>query len=136
MENGECRGVVALCLEDGKIHRFRSHQTVLATGVRAPPPLPSAPHGLISNVRPTTDRATVVPTSRPPRPTRAPVTVTAWPSARACPARTSSSSSSTRLVSMVPVVSSPKVHHQQPPLCAVRVVRGNINIYSLCVGCN
>lgn len=38
MENGECRGVVALCLEDGKIHRFRSHQTVLATGVRAPPP--------------------------------------------------------------------------------------------------
>jgi succinate dehydrogenase (ubiquinone) flavoprotein subunit len=32
MENGECRGVVALCLEDGKIHRFRSHQTVLATG--------------------------------------------------------------------------------------------------------
>ncbi len=38
MENGECRGVVALCLEDGKIHRFRSHQTVLATGVRAPHP--------------------------------------------------------------------------------------------------
>jgi len=32
MENGECRGVVALCLEDGSIHRFRSHQTVLATG--------------------------------------------------------------------------------------------------------
>src|SRR4028118_1851568 len=32
MEGGECRGVVALCLEDGTIHRFRSHSVVLATG--------------------------------------------------------------------------------------------------------
>jgi len=32
MENGECRGVMALCLDDGTIHRFRSHYTVLATG--------------------------------------------------------------------------------------------------------
>ncbi|MFN3433538.1 MAG: succinate dehydrogenase flavoprotein subunit [Sphingomonas sp.] len=32
MENGVCRGVVALCMEDGSIHRFRSHNTVLATG--------------------------------------------------------------------------------------------------------
>jgi succinate dehydrogenase / fumarate reductase, flavoprotein subunit len=32
MENGACRGVIALCMEDGTIHRFRSHQTVLATG--------------------------------------------------------------------------------------------------------
>ncbi|XP_071535322.1 succinate dehydrogenase [ubiquinone] flavoprotein subunit, mitochondrial [Panulirus ornatus] len=32
MENGECCGVVALCLEDGSIHRFRSKNTVLATG--------------------------------------------------------------------------------------------------------
>jgi len=32
MENGECRGVMALCLEDGSIHRFRSHAVVLATG--------------------------------------------------------------------------------------------------------
>ncbi|XP_063850081.1 succinate dehydrogenase [ubiquinone] flavoprotein subunit, mitochondrial-like [Scylla paramamosain] len=32
MEDGECRGVVALCLEDGSIHRFRSKNTVLATG--------------------------------------------------------------------------------------------------------
>ena len=32
MENGQCRGVVALCMEDGSIHRFRSHNTVLATG--------------------------------------------------------------------------------------------------------
>jgi succinate dehydrogenase / fumarate reductase, flavoprotein subunit len=32
MENGVCRGVIALCMEDGSIHRFRSHSTVLATG--------------------------------------------------------------------------------------------------------
>ncbi|KAI9321283.1 succinate dehydrogenase flavoprotein subunit 1 [Dichotomocladium elegans] len=32
MENGECKGVIALNMEDGTIHRFRSHKTVLATG--------------------------------------------------------------------------------------------------------
>ncbi|UZK65694.1 succinate dehydrogenase flavoprotein subunit [Sphingomonas sp. M1-B02] len=36
MEDGpngpECRGVIALCMDDGSIHRFRSHTTVLATG--------------------------------------------------------------------------------------------------------
>ncbi len=32
MEDGRCRGVIALCMEDGSIHRFRAHQTVLATG--------------------------------------------------------------------------------------------------------
>ena len=32
MENGECRGVVAINMADGTIHRFRAHQTVLATG--------------------------------------------------------------------------------------------------------
>jgi succinate dehydrogenase / fumarate reductase flavoprotein subunit len=32
MEDGECRGVIALCMEDGSIHRFRSHAVVLATG--------------------------------------------------------------------------------------------------------
>ncbi len=32
MENGACRGVIAMCIEDGSIHRFRSHQTILATG--------------------------------------------------------------------------------------------------------
>ena len=31
-DDGACRGVMALCLEDGTIHRFRAHQTVLATG--------------------------------------------------------------------------------------------------------
>jgi len=32
MEDGECRGVIALCMEDGSIHRFRSKNTILATG--------------------------------------------------------------------------------------------------------
>jgi succinate dehydrogenase / fumarate reductase flavoprotein subunit len=32
MENGACRGVIAMCMEDGTIHRFRSHSVVLATG--------------------------------------------------------------------------------------------------------
>jgi succinate dehydrogenase / fumarate reductase, flavoprotein subunit len=32
MENGACRGVMALNMEDGTIHRFRAHQTILATG--------------------------------------------------------------------------------------------------------
>ncbi|TNN13918.1 Succinate dehydrogenase [ubiquinone] flavoprotein subunit B isoform 1 [Schistosoma japonicum] len=32
MENGECRGVIAVCLEDGTLHRFRSRNTILATG--------------------------------------------------------------------------------------------------------
>ncbi len=31
-EDGACRGVIALCMEDGSIHRFRAHETVLATG--------------------------------------------------------------------------------------------------------
>lgn len=32
MENGECRGIIALNMEDGTLHRFRAHKTVLATG--------------------------------------------------------------------------------------------------------
>jgi len=31
-EEGVCRGVMALNMDDGTIHRFRGHQTVLATG--------------------------------------------------------------------------------------------------------
>ena len=31
-KEGACRGVIALCLEDGTIHRFRAAHTVLATG--------------------------------------------------------------------------------------------------------
>ena len=32
MENGECRGVVALDMSDGSLHRFRAHKSILATG--------------------------------------------------------------------------------------------------------
>ena len=32
MENGECRGVIALELATGRLHRFRAHRTILATG--------------------------------------------------------------------------------------------------------
>jgi succinate dehydrogenase / fumarate reductase flavoprotein subunit len=32
MENGECRGVIALDLPSGTLHRFRAHQVILATG--------------------------------------------------------------------------------------------------------
>ena len=32
MDGGVCRGVIAINLEDGSIHRFRAHKTVLATG--------------------------------------------------------------------------------------------------------
>ena len=32
MENGACRGVIALCLDDGSIHRFRAQAVVIATG--------------------------------------------------------------------------------------------------------
>jgi len=31
-DQGVCRGVMALCMEDGTIHRFRAANTVLATG--------------------------------------------------------------------------------------------------------
>ncbi len=31
-DDGACRGVIALCLEDGSVHRFRAQLTVLATG--------------------------------------------------------------------------------------------------------
>jgi succinate dehydrogenase / fumarate reductase flavoprotein subunit len=32
MDNGACRGVIALSMEDGTLHRFRAHKTILATG--------------------------------------------------------------------------------------------------------
>ncbi len=31
-QDGACRGVIAMCLEDGAIHRFRAKRTILATG--------------------------------------------------------------------------------------------------------
>ena len=30
--DGACRGIIALCMEDGTLHRFRANKTVLATG--------------------------------------------------------------------------------------------------------
>ncbi|WP_427969693.1 succinate dehydrogenase flavoprotein subunit [Altererythrobacter sp.] len=32
MKDGKCVGVIAMCLDDGTIHRFRSHAVVMATG--------------------------------------------------------------------------------------------------------
>jgi succinate dehydrogenase / fumarate reductase flavoprotein subunit len=32
MENGECRGVIALDMSDGTVHRFRAHLVIVATG--------------------------------------------------------------------------------------------------------
>jgi len=32
MENGACRGVVALDMSDGTLHRFRAHKVIIATG--------------------------------------------------------------------------------------------------------
>ncbi len=32
MEDGVCRGIIALCMEDGSLHRFRAHRVILATG--------------------------------------------------------------------------------------------------------
>ncbi len=32
MENGACRGVVVMKIEDGSLHRIRAHRTILATG--------------------------------------------------------------------------------------------------------
>ncbi len=32
MEQGECRGVLAYRMDDGTLHRFRAHMTILATG--------------------------------------------------------------------------------------------------------
>ena len=32
MKDGECKGLIAWNLNDGTIHRFRSHITIIATG--------------------------------------------------------------------------------------------------------
>jgi succinate dehydrogenase / fumarate reductase flavoprotein subunit len=32
MDGDACRGVVALNMDDGSLHRFRAHRTILATG--------------------------------------------------------------------------------------------------------
>ena len=32
MEKGRCVGIIALCLEDGSLHRIKAKNTVIATG--------------------------------------------------------------------------------------------------------
>jgi len=32
MVNGECRGIVAMSMADGSIHRMRANSTIIATG--------------------------------------------------------------------------------------------------------
>lgn len=32
MKDGVCCGVIAMCMEDGSLHRFHAKNTVLATG--------------------------------------------------------------------------------------------------------
>ncbi len=71
-EEGACRGVIALSMEDGTLHRFRAKRTILATGG----------YGRT--------------TSRARRRTRAPATATPWCCARGCRCRTWNSCSSIR----------------------------------------
>src|SRR5260221_4235571 len=54
-EEGRCRGVVAIKLDDGSIHRFSAHMTILATGgytrahssLTSPRTCPSRAHSLV-----------------------------------------------------------------------------------------
>src|SRR5207248_865930 len=77
-DEGVCRGVVALRLDDGTIHRFRAKMTMLATGGYG------------------------APTSPAHRRTSAPATATPWCCAPACRCRTWNSSSSIRPASTAP----------------------------------
>ena len=81
MENGECRGVIALCMDDGSIHRFRSRR-----------PSCSRPAAMAAAISPR------------PRRTPAPATAAAWCCAPGCRCRTWSLSSSTRPASTAPGV--------------------------------
>ena len=78
MEDGDCVGVIALCLDDGSIHRFRAQAVVLATGGYG--------------------RSYFSAPARTP----APATAAGWCCAPACRCRTWSSSSSTRPASTAP----------------------------------
>ena len=80
MEDGECRGVIAMCLDDGSIHRFRARRWCW---------------------RPA---ATAAATSPRPARTPAPATAAGWCCAPGCRCRTWSSSSSTRPASTAPGV--------------------------------
>jgi succinate dehydrogenase / fumarate reductase, flavoprotein subunit len=74
-QDGVCRGVVAICLDDGTLHRFRAKKTILVMGVL---------------------------TSRQRRRTLARVMAMRWSCAQACRCRTWSSSSFIRPEFMVP----------------------------------
>ena len=92
-EDGACRGVVALCLEDGTLHRFRA-------------------------TRPSWRRAaTAAPISPAPRRTPAPATATPWCCAPVCRCRTWSSSSSIRRASTARACSSPKARAAKAAIC-------------------
>jgi succinate dehydrogenase/fumarate reductase flavoprotein subunit len=75
-EDGACRGLLAWCLEDGSIHRFRANMTVIA---------------------PVAAAACINPA---PRRTPAPAMATPWCFAPACRCRTWNSFSSTQRGSM------------------------------------
>ena len=32
MDKGRCLGIIALCLEDGSLHRIKANNTIIATG--------------------------------------------------------------------------------------------------------
>jgi succinate dehydrogenase / fumarate reductase flavoprotein subunit len=80
MENGECRGVIALDMSDGTFIDFARTRSSWRPAV-------TAAHGFRARPR-----------------TPAPATAAAWCCARACPCRTWSSSSSIPPVSMAPAV--------------------------------
>lgn len=90
MENGVCRGVIALCMDDGSIHRFRSHAVASTTAWRP--------------------AAMAVPISRRPRRTPAPATAAGWCCARGCRCRIWNSCNSIRPAFTVRACSSPKAH--------------------------
>jgi hypothetical protein len=87
MEDGECRGVIALCLEDGSIHRIRANNTVRQCL--------SHPFRLTRLFRCWPPAATAAPTFRARRRTPAPVTATRWWRERDCRVKISNLSSST-----------------------------------------
>ena len=97
MENGECRGVVALNLAEGTLHRFRAHLVILATGGYG--------------------RAYF---STPAR-----VTAAAWRCAPVCRCRTWSSCNSTRPASMAPGASSPRVRAARVAISPTRAANAS-----------
>jgi succinate dehydrogenase / fumarate reductase flavoprotein subunit len=84
MENGVCRGVTALKLDDGTLHRYRAQRVILRRAAMA------------------------APTSPPPRRIPARAMAAAWPCAPGFRCRTWSSCSSTRPAFTARAASSPR----------------------------